>query len=129
MSPPNTVGVSLSMPLFTSGKNGAAIKEKLILLDEARNTLAETTDQLGIQYKQLRFNLNNAYETYMNEKDNIEVTQRVFDNTTNKFKWGTASNLELTNASNDLISAQSSYVQATLQLVQAQVELNKFLNK
>ena len=64
----------------------------------------------------------------MNERDNIEVTKRVFRNTTNKFEHGVASSLELTNASNDLISAQSSYVQAVMSLVNAQVELAKFLN-
>ena len=128
MTPPHTAGISLSMPLFTSGKNGASIKEKQLAYKAAQNTLAETKDNLGIQYQQLRFNLQNAYETYMNEKDNIDVTQRVFASTTNKYQWGTASNLELTNASNDLINAQSSYVQAVLSLVNAQVELEKFLN-
>ena len=128
MTPPHTAGVTLSMPLFTSGKNGAAIKEKQLAREAARNTFEETKDNLGIQYQQLRFNLQNAYETYLNEKDNIDVTQRVFASTTNKYQWGTASNLELTNASNDLINAQSSYVQAVLTLVNAQVELEKFLN-
>ena len=128
MTPPHTAGISLSMPLFTSGKNGASIKEKQLAYKAAQNTLAETKDNLGIQYQQLRFNLQNAYETYTNEKDNIDVTQRVFASTTNKYQWGTASNLELTNASNDLINAQSSYVQAVLSLVNAQVELEKFLN-
>ena len=44
------------------------------------------------------------------------------------YQIGVASSLELTNASNDLISAQSSYVQAVMSLVNAQVELAKFLN-
>ena len=128
MTPPNTVQVSVRMPLWSSGKRAAGVIEKKIAYEEAKNTLSETTDNLQIQYRQLCFNLTNAYETYMNEKDNIEVSQRVFASTTNKYQWGTASNLELTNASNDLINAQSSYVQAVLSLVNAQVELEKFLN-
>lgn len=128
MTPPNLVQVNVSVPLWSSGKRAAGVVEKKIALEEARNTLAETTDQLAIQNKQLRFNLSNAYETYVNERDNIDVTRRVFASTTNKFRWGTASNLELVNASNDLISAQSTYVQAVLTLVQAQVALDKFLN-
>lgn len=128
MTPPHLIALQVSIPLWSSGKRAAAITEKKISLQEAENTLAETTDNLGIQNQQLRFNLANAYETYVNEKDNIEVTKRVFQNTTNKYEWGAASSLELTNASNDLISAQSSYVQAVLTLVNAQVELAKFLN-
>lgn len=128
MTPPNVVQVSVRMPLWSSGKRAAGVIEKKIALEEAKNTLSETTDNLAIQYSQLCFNLTNAYETYINEKENIEVTQRVFASTTNKYQWGAASNVELTNASNDLISAQSTYVQAILSLVNAQVELEKFLN-
>ena len=128
MTPPNLVQVSVKMPLWSSGKRAAGVVEKKIAYEEAKNTLSETTDQLAIQYRQLCFNLNNAYETYLNEKENIEVSKRVFNSATEKFKYGASSNLELTNASNDLINAQSSYVQAMLSLVNAQVELDKFLN-
>ena len=129
MTPPNVVQVTVKMPLWSSGKRAAAVVEKKIALEEAKNTLSETTDNLEIQYRQLCFNLTNAYETYLNEKDNIEVTQRVFNSATEKFKWGAASNIELTNASNDLINAQSTYVQAMLTLINAQSELEEFLNK
>ena len=128
MTPPNAVSLNISMPLWSSGKRAAGVVEKKIALEEARNTFAETANNLGIQNEQLRYNLQNGYETYMNEKDNMDVTQRVFESTTNKFNQGAASNLDLVNASNDLITAQSSYVQAVLTLVNAQVELEKFLN-
>ena len=128
MTPPNVIQVSVRMPLWSSGKRAAGVVEKKIALEEAKNTLSETTDNLEIQYRQLCFNLTNAYETYLNEKDNIEVAQRVFASATNKYKFGASSNMELTNASNDLINAQSSYVQSILSLVNAQVELEKFLN-
>ena len=128
MTPPNAVSLNISMPLWSSGKRAAGVVEKKITLEEARNTFAETANNLGIQNEQLRYNLQNGYETYINEKDNMEVTQRVFESTTNKFNQGAASNLDLVNASNDLITAQSSYVQAVLTLVNAQVELEKFLN-
>lgn len=128
MTPPNLLQVTLRMPLFSSGKRTAAVVEKRLALQEAQNTLDETTDNLGIQYRNLRYTLANAYETYLTEKENIDVTQRVFAQMTHKYDWGAASNLELTNASNDLITAQSSYVNAVLNLVKAQVELDEFLN-
>ena len=128
MTPPNLVQFNLSIPIWSSGKRAAGVVEKKIAYEEAKNTLAETTDNLEIQFQQLRFTLQNNYETYLNEKENIEVVGRVFESTANKFRWGTASNVDLTNASNDLISAQSTYVQAVMSLVQSQVELEKFLN-
>ena len=128
MTPPNVVQVSVRMPLWSSGKRAAGVVEKKIALESAKNTLSETTENLEIQYRQLCFNLTNAYETYLNEKENLDVSQRVFASATNKYKYGAASNVELTNASNDLINAQSSYIQAILTLVTAQVDLEEFLN-
>ena len=128
MTPPNALSIQVSMPLWSSGKRAAGVVEKKIALEEARNTFEETSDNLGIQNEQLRYNLQNAYETYTNEQENMGVTQRVFDNTSRKFQQGVASNLDLVNASNDLITAQSTYVQAVLTLVNAEVELEKFLN-
>ena len=128
MTPPNLLQVTLKVPIFSSGKRAAAVVEKRLALQEAQNTLDETKDNLSILYRNLRYTLANAYETYMTEKENIDVTQRVFAQTTNKYNWGAASSLELTNASNDLITAQSTYVNAVLNLVNAQVELDNFLN-
>ncbi len=128
MTPPHSVSVTVSMPLWSSGKRAAGVVEKKIALEEARNTLAETTDNLGIQDQQLRYTLQNAFESYLTEKENLDVTRRVFQSTTNKYNYGATSNLELVNASNDVITAQSNYVQAVLTLVNAEVELDKFLN-
>ena len=128
MTPPNLVSVSLKMPLWSSGKRAAGVVEKKIAYEEAQHTLAETRDNLFIMDNQLRYNLQSAYETFLTEKENLDVTNRVFQSTTNKFRYGTASNLELVNASNDIITAQSTYVQAVLTLIDAEVELDKFLN-
>ena len=128
MTPPNVVQLSVKMPLWSSGKRAAGVVEKKIALEEAKNNLSETTDNLEIQYRQLCYNLTSAYETYVTEKENLEVSQRVFTSATNKYKYGASSNLELTNASNDLISVQSTYIQSILALVNAQVELETFLN-
>ncbi|MBQ9522234.1 MAG: TolC family protein [Paludibacteraceae bacterium] len=128
MTPPNLVAVTLSVPLWSSGKRAAGVVEKKIAYEEAKNTLSETTANLGIQHQQLCNNLTTTYRTYLNQVENLEVSGRVFNNMANKFRYGVASNMELVNASNDLITAQSGYVNAVLDLVNAQVELEKFLN-
>lgn len=128
MTPPNMVAVSVSLPIWSSGKRAAGVHEKKIALMEAQNTFEETTANLGIKHRQLCNNLQNAYAIFLNEKENLEVTNRVMKNVLNKYSWGSASLLELTNAGNDVISAQSTYVQASLTLIQNFVELEKFLH-
>ena len=123
------VGLQLSIPLWSSGKRAAAITEKKLARQAAENSLADARDGLMVQHKQLRYNLSTAYEDFYTQKLNIDVSQRVFESTSNKFEYGHASSLELTNASMTLLTAQSDYVQAILNLVNAQIELKKLLNK
>ncbi len=128
MQPPHMLQVNVNIPIWSSGNRAAAVTEKKIALQEAENTFSETKDNLDIQYQNLRYQLVNAYETYINQRDNRDVTNRVMNNMTTKYQWGAASSLELVTASNDLISAQQGYVNAVLTLVQARVALEKFLN-
>lgn len=123
------VGLQLSIPLWSSGKRAAGITEKKLARQAAENSLADARDGLMVQHKQLRYNLSTAYEDFDTQKLNIDVSQRVFESTSNKFEYGHASSLELTNASMTLLTAQSDYVQAILNLVNAQIELKKLLNK
>jgi outer membrane protein TolC len=44
-----------------------------------------------------------------------------------KFKYGHASNLEVTTASTDIITAQSNYIQAVMSVLNAQVSLENLL--
>ena len=128
MTSPNMIGTTLSVPIWSSGNKWNSLKEAKINYQEQQNTLESTTNALLVQHNQLKYNLASAYETFENQKQNTEVTQRVFDKTSQKYEQGVASSLEVTNAGTNLISAQSSYVQALMELVTAQIELEKLLN-
>ena len=121
-------GASLSIPIASSSNRWFKHKESQINYQEQQNTIENTTNALLVQHSQLKYNLASAYETFENQKQNTEVTQRVFDKTSQKYEQGVASSLEVTNAGTNLISAQSSYVQALMELVTAQIELEKLLN-
>lgn len=129
MTPPNMVGASVSIPLFSSFSRLKAVKEAKFDYEKQLNTLADTEDALRVQHRQLCYNLKTAFETFNTQKQNIDVTQRVFNNISNKYEVGAASSLDLTNAGTNLISAQSSYVQALMELVNAQIALEELLNK
>lgn len=128
MTPPNVVGVSVSLPLWKSWQRMSNVKEAKISYNKTQNSFETTKDGLLIQDKQLRYNLTSAYETYQTQQSNLDVTKRVFENMAIKFEHGAASSLEVTNASTNLVSAQSNYINAMLQLINAKVELEDLLN-
>ncbi len=129
MTPPNMVGVSVSWPILTSGTRYASIKSARIALKENQNSRKQAEDGLRVQYNQLRYDLVNALETYDIQHRNLEVTQRVFANVSEKYKYGRASSLEVTTSSNDIIAAQSNYIQAVMNVISAQTALENLLNK
>lgn len=129
MTPPNLIGLTLNVPIWSSGKTWSDVKQAKIEYEKFQNTIETTRDALLVQERQLRYNVTSNYETYEAQKLNLEVTERVFTNVSNKFEHGMASSLELTTASSDIISAQSNYISAVLNLVNAQIEFEQLLNR
>ena len=129
MTPPNMVGLAISLPIITTGTRYANVKSSKIALQETQNSRRQAEDGLQVQYNQLRYDLTSALETYDIQRNNLDVTQRVFYNITEKYKYGRASSLEVTTASNDIIAAQNQYLQAAMNIITAQTALENLLNK
>ncbi|NLJ43364.1 MAG: TolC family protein [Bacteroidales bacterium] len=121
-------GLSLSVPIFASGQRYAKIKQAEINLEKARNTKAMVSDQLLLQEKQLRYDLVNANLQYLSQKENVDVAQRVYKSTENKYRQGMASSLELTQANSQYLQAENNYVTSLMNLLQTKVALDKLLN-
>lgn len=122
------LGAQLSVPIFASGQRYTKIKEAKVALDKVRNSKQLVTDQLLMQEKQLRFNLETANVQYEAQKFNIEVAKRVYQNTNNKYEQGMASSLELTQANMQYMTAESNYIQSLMSLFTAKVALDKLMN-
>ena len=129
MTPPNMMGITLSVPILTFGKATAARKAAVIAYEEQLNTMATTELSLKLQYRQLVYNLSSNLEKLDTQTKSVELAGRVFDNTSLKYENGVSSSLELTTAATDLISAESSYVAALLEVVNAKISLETLLNK
>jgi len=121
-------GLQLSVPIFGSGQRYSHIKKAQINLEKARTTKDMVTEQLLLQEKQLRYNLVNANLQYKSQKDNVEVSKRVYTSTENKYKQGMASSLELTQANSLYLQSENNYVSALMNLLQTKLALDKLLN-
>lgn len=128
MTPPNVFGVSLKIPIFSSGMRLKAGQEAKLSYQQQLNTFDEATEGLKIQYRQLSYNYISAAESFDTQKQNMIVVQRVFDNISKKYENGMASSLDVTTSGTELIGAQSNYVKALLDVITAQIELENLLN-
>lgn len=129
MTPANMVGLQMNIPIFSSGVRMAQVKQARIDLETTQNNKSLLSDQLKIQEKQLRFNYNNALETYLNQKNNVEVSRRVYASLKLKYEQGIISGLDLITADNNYLKAETDYISAMMQVLQSGVQLQKLYGK
>ena len=127
--PYSAVGLQLQIPIFASGSRYTKIKKAQINLEKARNMKSMMSEQLLMQEKQLRYNLLNANEQFKSQRDNIEIAGRVLKSFQNKYNQGMASSLDLTQANNNYLTAQTNYISALMNLLQTRVAFDKLMNK
>ncbi len=128
IQPKHVIGFNMSIPIFSSGVRQSRVRQARINLEVVENQKDLISEQLMISEKQLRYNLNNAIEQYDSQKANVEVAQRVFANIKLKYEQGMVSSLDLTTANTNYLQAESSYISAMMELLNAQVEMDKLLN-
>ena len=59
----------------------------------------------------------------------MELAEKIFVKTNQKYKEGLATSFELSQANNQVLQSQGSYVQSLLQLLNAKDQLQKALNQ
>ena len=128
MAPNNVVGFQVNIPIFASGQRHSRTQQAKINLEKVQNNRDILIENLLMQEKQLRFNLNNAMETLELQKEAVDVALRVFESITRKYQHGTASSLDVTTTNSNLLETQRNYINAMIDVFTAQLELEKLLN-
>jgi outer membrane protein TolC len=128
LTPKNTAGLTLSIPILSGGTRNAQYSQKQIQLDKIRREKSLLEDQLMIQNSQLTFEYTSALENYLTQKENVEVAKRVYTSFNNKYKQGMVSSLELTQANSNYLQSENNSITAALDLLQAKLALNKLYN-
>lgn len=129
MTPTNMAGVTLSLPVFSSGSRNHKVAQAKIELDKVQVNRSMVEEQLNIQSKQLMLDLKTAIENYNSQSENVKIAKRVYNNIQRKYEQGMASSLDLTQSNSNYIQAESNFIQATLSLLQAKVSINKLHNQ
>jgi outer membrane protein len=129
MTPRHVVGLTLSVPIFSGGQRYSKLKQASIDYNISENSRALLSEQLTIQERQLRYNYQNLFEQYMNQKANKEIAREVLDKMDLKYQQGVVSTLELTSANTDYLNAETNFTTVLLQLLNAELTLRKTNNK
>jgi outer membrane protein len=127
-APTDVFQLSLNIPIFSSGQRIVKVQQRRLELEKITNTRNNVANGLQLQFVNARDEMASAYEKFLNEKKNIELTNRIYDKTLIKYKEGLSSSLDLTNAQNQYLTAQSNYYTAIYSLITAKNKLDKLNN-
>ena len=119
------LGLNISIPVFRSGVQKAKVAQASTALEQAQNTKIQASQGLAVEAASVRSTLDSAYENYLNTKENVELSKKVYDTTLIKYNEGVASSLDLTQANDKYLVAQSDFIQAMSGLLTAKNKLDR----
>jgi outer membrane protein TolC len=123
------IGLNLSVPIFSGFAKDARVAKSKIDLRQTNNQLENLRNTIDNEVQQSRINFNTAQNTLRFQKKNMELAEKVYNQTRKKYEIGTGSNIEISAAQTDLITAQNNYLSALYGAIVARIDYLKATGK
>lgn len=123
------VGLSLSVPIFSSGMRWSQVQQAKLTLEQDEYNIKEMERGLKMQEVQYSNDFQNAKAQMILQKENIGLAQRIYNNSLKKAEIGKENSLVVTQKYQQLISAQTQYINAMLDVFNAKRNLDLLYNK
>lgn len=125
--PSAIAGISVNVPIWDGGA-AKARRERAIIgvqtIDAQKQTLENV---ITFEVDNARKQFLSARERVQNQQKNLDLAQRIYDTTQKKYKAGVGSSFEISQAEQQLYTAQQSLMQAQYDLLNARVAVKKAL--
>ncbi|PJB14815.1 MAG: transporter [Flavobacteriales bacterium CG_4_9_14_3_um_filter_32_8] len=122
-------GLSLKLPIFTSGMRLSKMSQAKLEYEKAINNSKQVEQSLILQAQTAQSAFNTAYDTYANQKKSLELAKSIHNKTIKKYGEGVVTSMELTQSQTQLLSTEGLYIKSILELLNAKSALKKALGK
>ncbi|MDR9456737.1 MAG: TolC family protein [Salegentibacter sp.] len=122
------LGISLNIPIFSSGMRGARTQQKKIAYEQAILELEETRNDVLRKINSAKIEYEYSLENFQTQKKNLELSERIERKNQIKFFEGVGSSFELSEAQRQLYTAQQDFLQAMLNVITNKAELENLLD-
>jgi outer membrane protein TolC len=123
------IGFSLDVPIFEGFAKNARLKKARLTSTLTYDQMENLKLNIGQQVAVAKNNFINAIQTMDAQKINMDRAESVYKQVKKKFESGLATNTDLSSSQSDLITAQSSYVNALYNAVISKVDFLKAIGK
>jgi outer membrane protein len=122
-------GIQMNVPIFAGGSRYQNIQKAKVEVAKMSANAKIVREGALLAYNSARTNFMSALSNVNTNKANMELAEKIFVKTNQKYKEGLASSFDLSQANNQVLQSQGNYVQALLQLLNAKDQLQKALNQ
>lgn len=124
-----TLGLSVSIPIFTGGSTKAKIQQAEVDLLDIEEQINDTKLALSLDYYNAKAQIENALKSVDIQKENVALAEKVLSNTQANYQQGLASLTEIIDAENALTDARNNHSNALLDYKIAEVAFIKSLGE
>lgn len=122
------LGLSLNIPIFSSGLRASRTSQKQIEYEQALLELEATKNRVVLEINSAKNDYEYSLENYLNQKRNLALAERIEKKNQVKFSEGLGSSFELSEAQRQLYAAQQDLLQSMLNLITNKVALENLLD-
>lgn len=117
--------ISASMPLYTGGSRQAKMQQARLSILKNENDMLAFQQAVNLETDNARTQLRNSFISLDNQKNNIELAQKVYDIANKKYKEGLGSNIEILQAETALKESQINFYNTLFEAMLAKMDYQK----
>ncbi|RYG03190.1 MAG: TolC family protein, partial [Chitinophagaceae bacterium] len=123
------LGLNINIPIFDGFAKDSRIKKARYELLQTQNNIEDTKNNINNEIETAKINIRSALITMDEQKKNMELSTKVYNQTQLKYGQGLGSNTEINTAESDMKIAQNNYFSALYDAVIAKVNYLKATGK
>lgn len=120
-------GVKLSVPIFSSFYRAEGTKQAKLELAKLQSQKTQLEQSMAMQAMSAKNQYSSSLARYQTVKEDLELAKSIKDRTRIKYNEGLASSVDLTTAEAQYLTTLGNYINTTLELLNAKLNLDKAL--
>ena len=125
----SNVNLNISIPIFNGFFIKSKIQEARLQAEKVNNQIESMKLWIDNDVEAAKNNYRNAVATMDFQKKNMELAEKIYQQTKKKYEVGTGSQIEIVAAQTEMKSAQTNYVTALYDAIIAKVDFLKATGK
>jgi outer membrane protein TolC len=127
--PTTILGVSVRIPITSSGQKLMRVQQAEIKIEQDQNNLDNLEKTLQFQELQLKTSYESALEMMELEQSNVALARKIYANAIIRNQTGVISALEVTQLQSQLLTAEGNYIMTIMEMLKIKVQLDNLYNK